>query len=102
MEGFVSVFDQALLRSELVEAIGYLRELDLGEIAGLFEQALALLDINHFYAQDGKPVTGCSGLSQQYRDELAAIGQRITQEDVLWDIDEKLADMLSMDSPTQH
>ncbi len=101
MEGFESVFDQALSRGELVEAIGYLRELDLPEIAELLERALAILDTHDFYTQYGNPMSICSDYSDELRAELDTIGEKITEGDVLWNIDEKLVDMLARDNKVQ-
>ncbi len=97
-DGFESVFDQAVTRNELVEAIGYLREFNLPEIAELFERALLILDTHGFYTKYGNPMTICSDYSDQLREELDTIGKGITKGDVLRHIDDQLVDMLARDN----
>jgi len=96
MDGFSSVFDQALSRNELVELIGCLNEIGINEIFELLERAITLLDTNNFYAQDRDFITDYY-LTQQHIDELEIIGEIITKNRVLWKIDDKLVAMFSKD-----
>lgn len=94
MDGLESVFDEALSRSEVIEAIGYLREFEQSDVAALLEQAVALLNTNQFYSQTGERVMYIWDLPKQPLDELGTIGYRITE--CHWDIDEKLAAMFNV------
>src|SRR5579885_2689941 len=55
IDGFGSIFEQSMTRDEIVEAIGYLRQLELTNVAVLFERAIALLDNNDFYEPNESP-----------------------------------------------
>ena len=96
MDGFSSVFDQALSRNELVELIGCLNEIGMNKISELLWRAITLLDTNNFYAQDRDFITDYY-LTQQHIDELEIIGEIITKNRVLWKIDDKLVAMFSKD-----
>ena len=95
MNGFDSVFFQALQKDELEESIAYLRELGVEDIAVLLQEAITLLESHGFYVQrDNKPRMGFFDLSKDVRGEIDSIGERLTADDVLWDIDPKLCEML--------
>src|SRR4051794_11524929 len=55
-DGFTSIFEQSLTRAQMTEAIGYIKELGLADIASLLEQALRLLDANGIYDSDGRVI----------------------------------------------
>lgn len=54
INGFDSVFQQLLKRSEAPETIAYLEAVGLPEIAAHFRNVLALRDAHDFYAADGQ------------------------------------------------
>jgi hypothetical protein len=89
MEGFDSIFDQAISRHEMLEAIVYMKELGLNETAQLFEQVLQLLSNANVYVDGDFPQ-----MASPHDVDVAIdiIGEQVG--DVLWQIDEKLLEML--------
>jgi hypothetical protein len=53
-DGFASVFDQALSKAELIESIGYMKELDLSETAAGFEKILHRYETNGYFDAEGR------------------------------------------------
>ncbi|MBI1259606.1 MAG: hypothetical protein GC204_19225 [Chloroflexi bacterium] len=96
MEGFSSIFIDSMSVTELLETITYLKELNLTNIAALLEQALALLKANDIYDADWNLIHW--NLHESLHTEFNAIGDKIMNGDVLWDLDEKLAARLIQES----
>lgn len=95
---FASVFEQALTKSELVETIAYLKELELFETAESFERATHILDNNGFYNEDGQPAASFYKLHQGLPDEIEILGEKIQEENILWDVDGKLLNLLNLEN----
>jgi trans-2-enoyl-CoA reductase len=96
INSFNDVFIQSLWKDELEESIVYLRELGIDDIASLFEEAITLLETHGFYVQgDNKPRMRFHDLPQDVQNKIDAIGERVTENDILWDIDPKLCEMLN-------
>jgi hypothetical protein len=94
-DGFTSIFEQSLTRPQMVESIGYIKELGLANIASLLEQALGLLDANGIYNAEGRVILSFyEDLSEEIRDELDIIGEAVMHDDQLWEVDEKLYEFL--------
>lgn len=98
---FASVFEQALTKSELVETIAYLRELELFETAESFERAIHILDNNGFYNEYGRPSASFYELHQRLPDEIEILGEKIQEENILWDVDGKLLNLLNLENNSQ-
>ncbi|MBC7814663.1 MAG: hypothetical protein H7175_26135 [Burkholderiales bacterium] len=94
--GFRSVFDQELSRSEVIELIGYIRELELPEIAALLEEISSLLIANNFYGSGEHPVIASRTLRESVLTRIETIGEQIG--DQLWEIDERLLEMLNREA----
>jgi hypothetical protein len=84
MNGFDSVFEQALKLEEVEVLIGGLRSLDEDRLADEIEAASKLLQRHECYS-GGR-------ISDDVRDRLESIGDRIG--DRLWDLDSKLVALL--------
>ena len=83
MSGFSAIFEQSVTREELVEAIEYMRELNIPDIADGFEQALALLDKNNWYEIRGNDWIAVE-LPSEDEMKFKAIGIEVKREQKLW------------------
>jgi hypothetical protein len=96
---FTSVFEQAVSRSEIVETIEYLKELDLDKIATAFEEVMTLLAAHGFYNANGHPVKGWDiDLPIEVRDKIKTIGNMVEDGQDLWEVDDKLLEMLNREN----
>lgn len=93
-DGFSSVFDQALDRAEMVEAIGYMWELGWSETAELFEEALHLYDANGYYDAEARVNIPRSVDREAFNAQVDQIGEQIIALGVLWFADEQLTQLL--------
>ena len=95
INGFDAVFDQLLSENELTFLIETLNELEATELAGLFESALKRLKAAGFFDEEGMCVSELDpSPSIGFLDDIEAL---ILENDELWELDEKLAELI----PTQ-
>ena len=97
-DGFTSVFDQALSKAELVESIGYMKELELSETAAGFEEVLRRYQTNGYFDAEGRIDKRYSTVTDEFMNEIDKIGDQIMARDDLWKIEEKLAALLEQES----
>jgi hypothetical protein len=92
INSFEDVFIQLLPLSEITEAIGYMDELGLNQVAELFQRAVDILEAHHFDYR----TTGYHGLPKQVISDIQEIGNEVQEKNyLLWEIDAKLCDMLN-------
>lgn len=83
MDGFSSVYEQALTRDEIMEAIEFMKELGVEDVAMGFEQTLALLDKHNWYEMRGNDWIGVE-LPDEDQELFDEIGDSICDEQKLW------------------
>ena len=87
IDGFASVYEQALDAAELSVLIDGLRKLDERELADAFALGLELLQSDGFYKH-----LNWHNVSEDVKRQIAAIGKRVGSG--LWGLDEKLVALL--------
>lgn len=88
INGFASIFEQALPLYQLEEAITCLQSLNLPSIASAFEEALSFIMSITQYDENGFPKDWPDKMGGQ----LVTISDRIG--DALWDVDDRLQSLL--------
>jgi hypothetical protein len=95
LDGFSSVFEQALTRSEILEAVSVFQQLHSPQIADSLLQALTLLDRHCDYGQLDSVILGAWQVCDQVTDSIDNIGDHIySSPDWGLNIEKQLADML--------
>jgi hypothetical protein len=87
MEGFSSIYEQALTADEMQTLIGGLRQLDEPKLAIEFAGGMEALEKEKFYDH-----RNWNRVPDQVKEQIDAIGQHIGSE--LWGLDEKLAALI--------
>lgn len=95
MNGFDSVFDQLLTENELCLLINALNQLGAPQLAGSFDQARLRLRNAGFFDSDSTTV---SDLGEDDIGFLDDIERDIRNNDSLWGLDERLAELIPMNA----
>lgn len=92
INSFEDVFVQLLPLPDIVEAIGYMNELGLDQLAALFQRAVDILEAHHFDYR----TTNYHELPEQVISQIDETGKAVWEKiHLLWEIDSKLCDMLN-------